>query len=466
MYQYANALCFSSDSHQQMIICIGDSFYLVDKYKILGGGNNQKQIIIDDIQIVEVEYPKSIESRTKTVSHKLLQTDNLKKIIGSPQQFVSLMHNEYHYNLIWYGRFYSDEVNSITFSPDGLAIKLSDIQIFDKYCQKINIEDIIVTVTDKEAIYKPFENKLPIKCDNIIVTLTSPHRDIPSLDVLEKSLSSIRRFSFFSDKYSVIIADGIKKDSRWNNDKDILLYEQYLKNIKQKIDSKETPFNNTLLIESAEWNGPTRNLEKAISVTQADTVFLNQHDLWFDEHDGVRQNNYGHLQEDKIEKDLYEFQKIITNKSNDVEYIVFPRYWEIARRPCICGSGIRYINCCDDKNNGNDYKELYDKKRIKSENLWWFFTNKDYIDKDIDLYSVDGISDAQAIASTDFVKKLIEFGKARNPNRFIEDILHSQMRNKIIENISGHIFLYQIFCCFHINLRSKEQYLGQGVDEY
>lgn len=463
MYHYSNVQCFLSYEHDSIILYINGNTYIANEYKIVGAGNNQKQIILKDLHIYEVEGVKKPVQHTKQIVFKLEEYDDLKKTIGDPVYFISLKYKDLIYDTILFGRLKLDNFHSITFTPNSID-SVPNVSSDIKSIKRINQDEIEIALGDKEALYYPaYVDK---KYENIILTLTSTHKDMPSCDTLEKSLQSIKRFSFFNNSLSVIVADGIKDGSRWDDENYKEKYEQYKEIIKSKINKSEYPFDNTVLIESKEWNGPARNIKHAIDTVQCDTIFMNQHDLWFDEHDGVRANNYGHLAEDTIEKELYTINEYI-NKG-DANCIIFPRYWEIVRRLCYCGSGISYARCCDEKENGDkgkDFKLIYDEKRVKGENLWWKFTNKDHNKGDFKLYSVQGFSDAQCLISKNFLEKVLDFSMQRNPNRFPEDIIHSIIINHNID-LFDKIYLYHIFCCFHIDLKSKNSYLGQGIDEY
>ena len=455
MYHDANALCFSSNEHNSIIVYYYGKFYESSCCKEEQYSENSKKIKINNIKLLEcLSIPNNYSSNN--IIHDLKEYDNIRKIIGNPEYFNCLSHGSKKYEIFRYGKFYERK-------------QKPNEEIFLKNMKLLNISEISVSIKNKESKYFNIENSFNSYYPNIIVTITSPHIKMPHINTIKSSIKSIKRFDFFKNSLSIIVADGIKPKSKWDNEKDISRYSLYKNNLKRAIQNNEYPFNKTVFIESSEWNGPTRNVNKAISITDSDTVFLNQHDLWFDEHKGVRLEVYEHLQEDKINKELDKLHDILTEQNN-IDYIAFARYWEIVKRPCVCDKipKIPYAKCCSKLCNGGiDHQKLYDEKRVKKDNIWWGFTNQDYQKEDIHLYSVEGISDAHAFVNTHFMKNyILKFIYNRNPSRFVEDIMYSALREGHVEGISDHLFLYNIFCCFHQNLQSKDRYLGQGMDRY
>lgn len=446
MYHYSDVICFLNETNKSILFCINKKLYYSSSYSISEKDScNQFKLLSEYISIQELTEKNEKYQHEKTTKYIPKEYDDLKKIIGDPVYFISIDHDGINYDKLYCGKIKGKDLSRL---------------------KEIDITDTVLCLADNDSKFLKTNRRYKKKHENIILTLTSPHRDMPNLTTIKNSLTSIKRFSFFKDSLSIIVADGIKENNKWDKGKHGEDYRTYKNNLYSEIRQKRYPFDNTILIESDGWNGPAKNIEKAISLVDSKTVFMNQHDLLFDEHEGCREFNYQHLREDLVEKELYLMQETLTGK--DVDCIIFPRYWELVRRKCYCGSGLRYAQCCDEKpngENGKDFELLYAKERIMSENLWWHFKDEDFSYKNMVLYPVRGYSDAQCIMNTDFIKRILKFTMSRNPHRFPEDIIHSIIRNNDIEEFNK-IFLYHVFCCFHMDLKSKNKYLGQGVDEY
>jgi hypothetical protein len=424
------------NKHTNNYIFIYDNYaYFIDKTNISK---------INDSDFQRLPY----DNRNKISSIKIRSNiEDISGVLGSAQNLQSIVYKNVTYDVIQY------KYHTPFFFDD------SDIA---KYM--IDVNELVINFYDHEPQYKLFKAHENTKNSTTIITLTSPFKDMPDTTCISASLKSIRQFNEMHESPSIIVADGIRTTSDWKHSD----YQQYKENLTNLIDKNIYPFNNTILLESDGWNGPMRNLVSATNLVSTKYTFLNQHDLvLFDKHKNVWSNINQQIMQNI-------FTQIIDSLNNPkVQQVIFPRMWElIDRQDFILNNKYYKINMDQPTQEETAYYHSHPKPHpnentIRQKASWWKFTNQDlFILGALKIFNVLGYSDAPSIVKTDFLKqKLIPLSK--NNDRFLEDQIHSNFKKyQHYKYITDYIYIAPLFTCDHVDLKSKNNYVGRGIDEY
>lgn len=364
---------------------------------------------------------------------RIKNEDNILSIVGNCS---SVSHIRYQDQLYYPSTMRLQNKHEIPFG------KINKYKIPDK-------QNLYLGIYDHDGKYTSFKNK-KTKIDTTIITLTSSFTGMPSAKYLSDSLQSIKKFKALSNSKSIIVADGIKKLSKWDNAESIAQYEAYKVRIKRLVTNNIYPFNDCVFLASSNWNGPTRNLKQALDISDTDLIFFNQHDLILHDYNTSKWS----LDRNTIEKHLDNCYQILMG-NNQVKHIFLPRTWEI-----------------NGENHYNDkHKCIHPKVDDITKMNGWFLYGDKFDFKDTVLLNVKGFSDAQAWGRADFFNQnLMSYAWARNRDRFIEDQIHSALKNDSdnkLKEITDGLYLLPLFISQHTDLKSKNKYLGLvGLDDY
>ena len=428
----------------------------------------------DLAQVFTSNYRQLDESlQDRATSHVSLDhIHNVVDTFANGSNFKSFQYNNRIYNHVEISNIYSFLLDVTKINCDKILIENVTIELYDHQPTYITTETPQSYIDGRWS----FENKPQFKTkptaqDTTIITISSPFEGMPNVKYLANSLRSIKQFSELHNSPSIVIFDGIKPGSKWDTPANIRKYERYKHVVKQSCLIDKYPFNNTAFVESTQWNGPSRNVQTGLDLTSTDLVMINQHDLelynkdvsiWDFSHDLVV--DYISKTHDALADD------------NNVNCVVFPRMWDLHGRWDFMLDGIKHK--VDYKNPPTtqeiEYHTLEKDMHPSEEDIkhgthgvnWYRYTDRDYTCGDFKLYNIKGFSDAPVWTRTDFFNNLMGYARNGNMDRFLEDQIHAALKTHDMSNITDNIFIFPLFTCRHVDLKSKSSYLGRAMDDY
>lgn len=451
-YHFVNY--FLHQNHNKSIIYIAKSDANTNQLLFFDNNisiiNEKQWDMLTQHEIVEV----SPAPRKLTKKFNLQPQDYMSAFIGNGSNLKGICYNGVEYNKIY----------TIT-QPHQYSKSLNNM--LESLVRVTDTENIQVEVYHHHACHKEFISTKKEEITNILIT--SPFQDMPNIAYLKSVITSIKMFDLFSSTNTIIVADGIKEGSVWDTEQNKQRYKNYINQLKKLIYNKKYPFDKVILLESDGWNGPTRNIQAGLDMVKTPYSFINQHDVMLYDPAHMLWNLNIEDYQEKL-KDGFDALR----SKNDVKCMIYPRMWEIKPREEFVYNN-KIIRPKFSREPNDDEREYYSKNRIdhpseeiiKERNTWYKYTGKDFIGNNLKLYNIQGFSDAPLLCETHFLQYvLMDYARSHNPDRFLEDQIHSQLLEGLLPDISKHIFLFPLFCANHIDLQSKSKYIGQGTDEY